>query len=85
MGNSEAIYFQNNTLSVTGYHPPISKCPPPPPSIIRISRFLKFPISSPYQQMPNLNTIHVKQQSSVGFLIFKFTLKYMLGNVYINK
>ena len=29
-------------------------------------------------------TIHVKQQHNVGFFIFKFTLKYMLQNVYIN-
>ena len=33
----------------------------------------------------SINTIHVKQQYNVGFSIFKFTLKYMLGNVYINK
>ena len=29
--------------------------------------------------------IHVKQQHKVGFFIFKFILKYMLGNVSINK
>ena len=29
--------------------------------------------------------MHVKQQNSVGFSIFKFALKYMLGIVYINK
>ena len=29
--------------------------------------------------------MHEKQQRNVGFFIFKFTLKYMLGNVYINK
>ena len=33
----------------------------------------------------SINTVHVKQQHNVGFSIFKFTLKYMLGNVYINK
>ena len=32
-----------------------------------------------------INTIHVKQQHYIGFSIFKFTLKYMLGNVYVNK
>ena len=38
----------------------------------------------------SINTTHVKQQHNVGFFIFKFTLKYMLGiirymlgNVYI--
>ena len=33
----------------------------------------------------SINTIYVKQQHNVGFFIFRFTLKYMLGNVYINK
>ena len=32
-----------------------------------------------------INTIHVKQQHNIGFFIFKSTLKYMLGNVYVNK
>ena len=32
-----------------------------------------------------INTIHTKQKQNVGFFIFKFTLNYMLGNVYINK
>ena len=32
-----------------------------------------------------MNTIYVKQQHNVGFFIFKFTLKYMLDNVCINK
>ena len=31
----------------------------------------------------SINAAHVKQQHNVGFFIFKFTLKYMLGNVYI--
>ena len=34
-------------------------------------------------QLSSINAIHVKQQNNVGFFIFKFTLKYMLGNVYI--
>ena len=33
----------------------------------------------------SINTIYVKQKHNVGFFIFRFTLKYMLGNVYINK
>ena len=32
-----------------------------------------------------IDTFHVKQQDNVGFFIFKFTQKYMLGNVYISK
>ena len=36
-------------------------------------------------KLSSINTIHVKQQHNVGFFIFNFTLKYMLGNVYINK
>ena len=28
--------------------------------------------------------MHVKQQHNVCFFVFKFTLKYMLGHVYIN-
>ena len=32
-----------------------------------------------------LNTIHVKQQHNKSFFIFKFTLKYILGNISINK
>ena len=35
-------------------------------------------------KLSSINTIHVKQQHNLGFFIFKFTLKYMLGNVYIN-
>ena len=36
-------------------------------------------------KLSSINTIHVKQQHSAGFFIFKFTLKYMLGNFDINK
>ena len=36
-------------------------------------------------KLSSINTIYVKQQHNVGFFIFKFTLKYILGNVYINK
>ena len=32
-------------------------------------------------KLSSVNTIHVKQHN-VGFFIFKFTLKYMLGDVY---
>ena len=70
---------------------PLSKSSTPP--ITRIPPFLKIPqfphlngksaIST--VKLSSMNTIHVKQQHNVGFIIFKFTLKYMLGNVYINK
>ena len=33
-------------------------------------------------KLSSINTINVKQQHNVGFFIFKFTLKYMLGDVY---
>ena len=32
-------------------------------------------------KLSSMNAIHVKQQHNVGIFIFKFTLKYMLGNV----
>ena len=46
--------------------------------VFRINRNATVKLSS-------INPIHVKQQHNVGIFIFKFTLKYMLGNVYINK
>ena len=36
-------------------------------------------------KLSSLNTIPVKQKHNVGFFIFTFTLKYMLGNIWINK
>ena len=36
-------------------------------------------------KLSSINIIHVKQQHNISFSIFKFTLKYMLGNVYVNK
>ena len=36
-------------------------------------------------KLDSMKTIHVKQQHNIGFFIFKFTLKYMLGNAYNNK
>ena len=35
-------------------------------------------------KLSSINTIYEKQQHNFNFFIFKFTLKYMLGNVYIN-
>ena len=40
---------------------------------------------NPTVKLFSINTINIKQQHNVGFSIFKFTLKYILGNVYINK
>ena len=34
-------------------------------------------------KLSSINAIHEKQQHNIGFFIFKFTLKYMLGNVNI--
>ena len=68
------------------------------PPITRIAPFFLSPPPPPYQQIfhPKFslltehnceiklnNAIHEKQH--VGFFIFKFALKYMLGNIYINK
>ena len=36
-------------------------------------------------KLSSIKTIHAQQQHNVGFFIFTFTLKYMRGNVYINK
>ena len=64
------------------------------------THFLKWPIPLPNWQMGHpkfslltemqlklnsINTLHVKQQHNVGFFLFNFTLKFMLGNVYINE
>ena len=34
-------------------------------------------------KLNSINPVHVKQQNNVALFIFKFTLKYMLGSVYI--
>ena len=34
-------------------------------------------------KLSSINTIYVKQQRNADFFIFNFTLKYMLGNLYI--
>ena len=69
-----------------GVSPPISKAPSP---------VFKIPIPPPYQKITlpkfsllteiKFNKYYKKQQYNVCFFIFKFTLKYMLDNVYINK
>ena len=70
------------------------------PHITRIPPFLKIPHPSTLPanrssqvflvnrdatvKLSSIKTIQVKQHH-IGFFIFNFTLKYMLGNVYINK
>ena len=91
---SSKIIFRKGVSTST---PPFLNHPPPPP-ITRIPPFLQIthPPTLPVNRsslnnrnttvkVSTINTIHVKQQHNVGFSIFKFTLKYMLGNVYINK
>ena len=36
-------------------------------------------------KLGSINTITEKEQHNVGFFFFKLTIKYMLGNVYVNK
>ena len=70
------------------------------PSLLGSPHFLKFPIPTlPANQsfqvflinrnatvkLSSITTIHLKQQHNICFFIFKFTLKYILGNIYINK
>ena len=64
---------------------------PPSPHLNGKSVIPSFPYNrNATVKLSSINTIHVKQQHNVGFFIFKFTLKYMvgvikhmLGNVYI--
>ena len=74
--------------------PPLLGSPPPhflksliPPSTLPANRSsYVFLINRNATVILSLiNTIHLKQQHNIGFFIFKFTLKYMLSNVYINK
>ena len=78
--------------------PPFLNHPPP---IIRIpSYFVKSPIHPFYWQislpkfsslpemqlkLSSINIIHAKHQHNVGFFIWKFIVKFMPGNVYVNK
>ena len=85
-------------LSVKEYQPPNSKSSPhyqDPPPFLKISHPSTFSANPSSQvflinrnatvKSSSINTIYVKQQHNVGFFIFKFTLKHMLDNVYINK
>ena len=82
-----SVNTNSHSSSVKGYQPHFKiiphflKSPTLPTSrssqLLLINRNVTVKLSS-------INTIHVKQQHNVGFFIFKFTLKYMLGNVYIS-
>ena len=71
--------------------PPFQNFPHPPP----IPRPPTLAVNSSSQvflinrnasvKLCSINTTHVKQEHDIGFSIFKFTLKYMLGNVYVNE
>ena len=73
-------------------HPPITRIPLP---FRKIPYLPTLPVNWSSQvflitrnatvKLSSINTTHVKPQHTVVFFIFKFTLKYMLGNVYINK
>ena len=87
--------YDKTTQSVKGYQPAHFKITPPPSPFLKIPHPSTLPANQSSQvflinrnatvKLSSINTIHVKQQHNVGFFIFKFTLKYMLGNVYINK
>ena len=94
------LHGDSQSQSVKGYqstppfqnHPPITRMPPPflkiphPPTLpTNQSSHVFLTNRNATVKLSSINTIHVKQQHNVGFFIFKFTLKYMLGNVYINK
>ena len=70
---------------------PISKSSSPFLNILHSPTWLANPSSQVFLinrnatvKLSSINTIHVKQQH-VGFVIFRFTLKYLLGIVYINE
>ena len=65
--------------------PPFLKIPYPPTLTVNWSYHV-FPINrNAVVKLSSINSIHVKQQRNVEFFTFKFTLKYMPGNIYINK
>ena len=69
--------FQNN--------PPITRIPHPPTLPANPSSQVYLINKNATVKLSSINTIHVKQQHNVGFFNFKFTLKYMLGIIYIIK
>ena len=94
MGHQYFIYIVHKGIST----PPFQNHAPlllGSPQFLKIPHPHTLPANLPSQvflistnatvKLSSINTIHVKQQHNVGFFIFKFTLKNMLGNVYINK
>ena len=69
---------------ITRISPSFLKIPHAPTLLAEQSSQIFFINKNATVKLSLINTIHVKQQCKVGFFIFKFTLKYMLGNVYIN-
>ena len=88
--------YDKTTQSVKGYQPAHFKITPPPPSpFLKIPHPSTLPANQSSQvflinrnataKLSSINTIHVTQQHYVGLFIFKFSLKCMLCNVYVNK
>ena len=77
-------FYMNNRVSI----PPISKSsppflkspqPPPLPHLTGKSVIQSFPLSTKMQlELSSINTIYVKQQHNIDFLIFKFSVKCSL-------
>ena len=71
-------------------HPPHFQVPPffkishPPTLTANRSSHVFLINRNATVNLSSINTVHVKQQNNVGSFIFKCSLKYMLGNVYIN-
>ena len=66
--------------------PPFLKIPHPPTLPANQSSQVFLINRNATVKLSSINTIHVfLQQHNVGFFIFKFPLKNVLGNVYINK
>ena len=92
-------YFYGGLQSVKGYQPPNFKIIPrllgsprflkipPLPHTLLVNQSPQFFLinRNATVKLSSINIIHVKQQHNISFSIFKFTLKYMLGNVYVNK
>ena len=82
-----------NCKSTTAAFSKVRKSPPPflqlPHPLTlpanRSSQIFLIDINATVKLRSIINNIYVKQQQNIPFSIFKFTLKYMLSNVYINK
>ena len=77
--------YQNHSPSPITRIPPFLKIPHPPILPVNWSSQVFLININATLKLSSINTIHVKQQHNIGFSIFKFILKYMLDNVYVNK